>query len=197
MTPLVILQRPAPSRARRYGALVLGVLLAGPLPACGTSPTAATPSPSPSVVPVPIPSPTPSATLPISGAYRLSISVDPSCASQLPTDFLTRNYDVDVEPAGDHSQISFLSSDVTPLSSSAPEGSGSVDSGTFRVDFAFLDAHSPAYALAVTGGAADLPLPGPGALAISGPLFADLRYRDASRSGDCSSAADSFTLSPR
>jgi hypothetical protein len=177
--------------------LLLSVLLAGPLAACGTSPTTATPSPGPSVVPVPIPSPTPSATLPISGAYRLSIGVDPTCASQLPTDFLTRNYDVDVEPSGDHSQISFLSSDVTPLSSNAPEGSGSVDSGKFRVDFAFLDAHSSAYALAVTAGAADLPLPAPGTPAISGPLFADLRYMDPSRSGDCASTADSFSLSPR
>jgi len=180
-----------------WGSLPVALLLAGSHFGCGSSPTAATPSPNPSVIPVPVPSPTPSAVLPIAGAYRLSIVVDPSCAGQIPADFMTRAYDVDIEPAGDHSQITFLSEDVSPLPSSPAEGSGSIDAGTLRLDFSFLDAQSPVYALAVTAGAGDLPVPSPGRTPVSGPLFADLRYEDPSHSGACTSPNNSFSLAPR
>jgi len=46
-----------------------------------------------------------------------------------------RRNDVDIEPAGDHSQITFLSADVAPLPASPAEGSGSIDTGTLRLDF--------------------------------------------------------------
>lgn len=194
-----LLRRSAASRTPRgrHGSLALAILVTGPLLACGSSPTAATPSPSPSVIPVPVPTPTPSAVLPIAGAYRLSIGVDPSCAGQIPSGFLTQSYDVDIEAAGDHSAITFLSPDVTPLPASATEGSGSIDTGKLRLDFSFIDARASTFALAVTAGAGDLPVPSPGRTPVSGPLFADLRYTDASHSGQCTSPNNSFSLVPR
>jgi hypothetical protein len=167
------------------------------LSACAATPTTATPSPSPSPTLVPVPSPTPSAVLPISGAYRLTIGVEPSCDSQLPTAFQTSVYDVDIRPAVDHSTFVFLPPDVAPLSPGSPEGTGWSAGGFLRLDFSFLDAQPPKYSLAVLAGASDLPAPSAGTEALAGALFVDMKYTDATRSGECLSSASSFTLVPR
>jgi hypothetical protein len=100
-------------------------LVSGVLPACGGARSPVVPSPPPS------PSPSPTAPLPIQGAYRLVMTVDPACRDQFPANFRVRTYDVRIEDTATESQIWFLNPDVRAFpQSNDPPGTGPARGGS-------------------------------------------------------------------
>jgi len=120
--------------------LVAASLCLGLVQGCGTAeaPVAPTPPPITSPTPAPTPTPTPSAPLPIAGAYRFEITLDPKCQNEFPKGWRIRTYDVDIRPAGDHSDIWFNSPNVVhlPETNLAPV-KGFMSNGWFRIGFLF------------------------------------------------------------
>jgi hypothetical protein len=179
--------------------LVAVSLFLGLLQGCGTSHSPVAPTPPP--IPSPTPTPTPSAPLPIVGAYRFEITVDPKCQDRFPKAFRIRSYDVDIRPAGEHSDIWFNSPNVhhLPQTNLAP-GTGFMSEGFFRLSFLFedvvpLDQPSP-YTFIVSARAGIFLEPPNGPETIGGPLYADLKYADPAGTARCESL-HYFIFSPR